>query len=91
MGTQNTTTVDFGATPVDEGTFAIVDAALSGLTYAEAWIMRDSTANNTVLNHEIANAFIRLSCSISGTTLTIHCFLEAGLVTGLIKIRYVAN
>lgn len=91
MGTQSTTTVDFGAVPVDEGSFVIVDANLAGLTYAEVWIMMDSTADNTVLDHEIANALMRTACSISGTNLTVHCFVEAGLVTGQFKLRYAAN
>lgn len=91
MGVQNTATIDFGSTPVIEGSFSIVDAGLSGTTYAEAWFMLDSTANNTVQAHEIANAFIKCACSISGTTLTLHCFVEAGKVTGQFKVRYVGN
>jgi len=91
MGTQNTATIDFGSTPVEEASFAIVDANLSGLTYAEAWFMLDSTATNTTLDHEIANALIKVACSISATTLTANCFVEAGLVTGQFSLRYVAN
>ena len=91
MGTQNTTTIDFGTTPVDTKTFTIVDAALSGLTYAEAWAMRDTTADNGITLHEMANTLMRFACSISGTTLTIVADILMGRVTGQFKIRYVAN
>lgn len=91
MATQGTATVDFGATPVDNATFTISDGSLSGLTYAEAWVMRDSTGDNSVDEHETLGSLARLTCSISGTDLTVYCELLAGFVTGTFKIRYVGN
>ena len=91
MGIQGTTVVDFGSTPVDSATFAVIDAGLSGLTYAEAWIMRDSTASNSVDEHETLGAMMRIMCSIAATTLTLYCELLGGFVSGQVSIRYVAN
>jgi hypothetical protein len=86
-----TATVDFGSTPVDNATFNITDAALSGLTYAEAFWMRESTAQNSVDEHETLASWSRLICSITGTTLTVYCELLAGFVTGQFKLRYAAD
>jgi hypothetical protein len=92
MPTQGTATVDFGATPVDTATFAIVDATLSGLTYAEAWIMRDSVGDNNEDAHEqLAARTGHLPCSIAGTTLTVVVDVLIGFVTGQFKLRYGAN
>ena len=91
MSAQGTSTIDFGATPVDNKTFAIVDANVSGLTYAEAWVMRDSTSDNSVDEHESLAAYSRTACSISGSTLTIYVEMVLGFVTGQFKLRYVAN
>lgn len=91
MSTQGTATIDFGSSPVDEATFNIIDASLSGLTYAEAWFMRDSTADNSVDEHEQIAGRARATCSISGTTLTIYVEILVGFVNGTFKIRYVAN
>ena len=91
MATQGTTTVDFGTTPIAEKTFAIVDATLAGLTYAEAWAMSDSTAGNNTTHHRMFNGLMTKTCSISGTTLTVVCESEFGLVTDTFSLRYVAN
>ena len=91
MATQGTATNDFGSTPVDTGSFNIVDASLSGLTYAEAWVMQGSTATNNATHHQMANSLMSLTCAISGTTLNIIADSIDGLVTGQFSIRYVAN
>ncbi len=91
MATQGTSTINFGATPVDEGTFNINDGTLAGLTYAEAFFMRDSTGDNSVDEHESAASNTRLVCSISGTTLTVYINVLHGFLTGNFVIRYVAN
>ena len=89
---QGTATVDFGATPVDSATFDIVDATLSGLTYAEVWIMGDSTTDNDIDAHEqLASRTGHLPCSISGTTLTVLVDILIGFVIGTFKLRYGAN
>ena len=91
MGMMKTITVNFGATPINQQTFTDTDAGLSGLTYAEAFVMRDSTADNNADAHEQLGSYARLTCSISGTTITIWTELLYGFVTGQFNLRYVAN
>ena len=91
MGMMKTITVDFGSTPIDTKSFTDVDAGLAGLTFVEAWFMRDSTADNPVTFHEMASGLIRVACSITGTTLTLVADVIAGRVTGQFSLRYVAN
>jgi len=88
---QAITTVNFGSAPVDEATFVISDAALAGLTYAEAFVMRESTADNDVDAHMVLATFWKFACSISGTDLTIEGNAWGVLTTGTFKLRYVAN
>lgn len=92
MGTMVTATVDFGSTPIDEATFIVTDGTFSGLTYAEAFFMSDSTTDNSVTEHRQAASLIRLTCSApSGSDVTLHANVLAGYVTGTFKVRVVAN
>lgn len=91
MATQGTATIDFGATPVNSATFAIVDATLAGLTYSEGWFMRDTTAQNNADAHEQIGSYAQVTTSITGTTLTAYVELILGFVTGTFSLRYVAN
>ena len=59
-----TATVDFGATPVEQATFSITDAALIALTYVEPFFMSsDSTADNDANAHEMAGHLIEVVVS----------------------------
>lgn len=92
MSTQGTATIDFGNTPaVDEYSFSVVDGTLAGMTYAEAWFMRDTHADSDETAHEMAATFIQTACSIAGTTLTIVCNVLGWYPIGNFKIRWVAN
>ena len=86
-----TITVDWGATPVNQATFTDIDAGLTGLTYAEAFAMRDATGGNTADEHESFGSYCRFTCSISGTTITIWAESLIGFFTGQFSLRYVAN
>jgi hypothetical protein len=90
MAATATTTVDFGATPVDGKTFTITDAGVSAVSYVEAYIQsNDTTANNTADDHRVAAASMRLSCEPGAGQFNLEAHMIFGLVTGLIKIRYV--
>ena len=91
MGTENTYTADFGVTPVNNAIFVIADANLSGLTFGEVWVMRDTHADNDVDAHEQLGSYSRFTCSISGTNMTVYAEVLIGFVTGNFKLRYVAN
>lgn len=93
MATANTVTIDFGATPVGSAQFTINDAALTGLTYAEAFFMgSDTTADNGAQMHKQAGALLRATCDApSGTNMLVTVESLFGLITGQFKMRYVAN
>lgn len=84
-----TTTIDFGATPVANGTFTITDAGVSSTNYVEAFAMGDSTVDNDLDAHKHAAASWKLLCTpASGSfTLDVTCLID--LCYGTFKIRYV--
>lgn len=93
---RGTATVDFGATPTDEKTFTITDAAMAGLTYIEPFFMgSDSVAGtflsgNTADDHKMAAALIPLSADAPiGNNFNVTALVLRGKVTGSFKIRYV--
>lgn len=92
MAGQNTATIDFGATPVDGGTFTITDAAILATHYVEAFVQHsDTTADNDANDHSVAAASFRLSCLPAAGSFTLEVILLFGMVTGQFKIRYVYN
>ena len=94
MGAQGTAVLDFGAAPVDEATVAVTGQAgiLAG-SHAEAFFMKESTADNGVAEHEEAAALCPLICEsvIAGTGFTIRGMPIAGLATGQFNVRWVWN
>lgn len=82
-------TVDFGATPVDSGTFTISDAGVAADSFVECFMMQDTTADNSATEHQTASASFRLS-ALPGTgsfQLDICCLF--GLCDGEFSVRYV--
>lgn len=88
---KGTTTVDFGSTPTDYGDFTVVDAALNGLTYTEAFFQAsDTTTDNDATSHETMAALSRCVCAAPvGNNMSVRVFIERGLVIGTFKLRYV--
>lgn len=86
---QGVATIDFGATPVDGGTFTITDAAITSSMYVEAFVQHgDTTTDNDADAHSMAAASFRLS-TIPGTgSFTLEVALLFWMVTGTFKIRY---
>jgi hypothetical protein len=93
MSNPGTTTINFGATPVDSATFTITDAALAGLTYGEAFFMgSDSTADNNATLHRQAGATLQATCDAPvGNDMAVTVRSLMGLVTGQFQLRYVAK
>lgn len=84
----NTTTIDFGSTPISSKVFTITDAVIAPTNYVEAFVMIDSTVDNDVNDHRHAAVSWRTSC-LPGTgsfELDIDCLLD--LCSGTFKIRY---
>ena len=94
MATQGTVTVDFGATPVDSATFNFTAAALIGLTYVEAFMMRDdSTGDNDADAHQQLAARCRFTAGTPDGSGNVNVEAEVlvGFVYGTFKLRYAAN
>lgn len=90
MGAAVTTTIDFGATPVDEGTFNIVDASILATSYVEAFVMHNDThVDNDAEAHKAFAICARLVCSANAGSFDLMVSMLAGYVTGNFKIRYV--
>jgi hypothetical protein len=88
MAGTGTATIDFGATPVAEAVLSVVDAAIDPTKYVEAFVMIDSTVDNTVEDHRHAGVSWRLAClaTAGGFDLYVDCL--ADLCHGTFKIRY---
>jgi hypothetical protein len=84
-----TATIDFGSTPVSSKVFTITDAAVQSTNYVEAFVMIDSTVDNTIDDHRHAAVSWRTSClpADGSFELDIDCLLD--LCHGTFKIRYV--
>lgn len=87
-GAAGTTTVDFGATPVDYASFTVTDAGIGATDYVEAFFMIDSTVDNTVDDHSRAAVFCRLVCQAAAGSFTLQVYSLMGLMSGHFKIRY---
>lgn len=92
MGAKGTATLDFGATPSDSASVAVTGQAgiLAG-SAAEAFFMREATADNSAEEHEQASAVVRLVCGsvVAGTGFTIYANVTDGLATGQFNVRWV--
>mgnify|MGYP001608984227 CR=1 FL=1 len=92
MSASGTATIDFGAVPTDEA--AVVVTGQSGIgsgSHAEAFIMRESTADNGLDEHEGLAIYCRLLVGtiIAGTGFTVYATMLAGYATGQFNIRWV--
>jgi hypothetical protein len=87
-GAAGTTTVDFGATPVDYASFTVTDPGIGATDYVEAFFMMDSTVDNTVEDHERAAVFCRLTCLPAAGSFTLKIYSLMGLMSGHFKVRY---
>jgi hypothetical protein len=88
-----TKTIDFGATPVDGGTFVVNDAGFASQTYIEAFIMSaDSTVDNDTQSHMQLAHSAQLACSaVSSNNVTLDIHLLVGLATGTFKVRFATS
>jgi hypothetical protein len=94
MGAQGTAELDFGSTPLREGSVVITGQAgiLAG-SHAEAFIMSEASADNSADAHEQLNDNCTLIVSdiVAGTGFTIKCALLSGLASQRFNIRWVWN
>jgi len=89
VGAWNSTTINFGAVPIDEGTFTVTDTSVDTDSIIVATVMgSDSTVDNDAEAHQLAAAFFRFSAEPSGGSFTLRVLSLFGLCSGLFKVRY---
>lgn len=88
MAGTGTATVNFGATPVANAVFTVTDGSITATSYVEAFVMIDSTIDNTVDDHRHAAASWKLVClpAAGSFELDVTCLID--LCHGTFKIRY---
>ena len=84
-----TATIDFGATPVSEAVITVTDAALLATNYVEAFVMIDTTGDNTANDHRHAATSWKLSCLPANGSFDLYIDCLVDLCHGTFKIRYV--
>lgn len=86
-----TATLDFGVVPADEATILVTgQSGLSAASFLEAFFMKESTADNTVAEHEEAAARCPLVCEfVDATSFNIIASPEAAYGMGTFKVRWV--
>jgi hypothetical protein len=94
VGAQGTATLDFGATPTDTATAVVTgQAGIVAGSAAEAFFMRETTADNGLEEHEEAASVCPLVCGaiVAGTGFTIFADSLGPLAIGQFSVRWVWN
>lgn len=88
MAGHGNATIDFGATPLAEGSFTVTDANITAATVVEPFVLVESTVDNDQESHRHAAASWKLvALPASGSfTLYITCLID--MCHGTFKIRY---
>lgn len=90
MAASGTATIDFGSTPSDEATVTVTGQTdLQSADHIEAWVMRDTTADNGEEAHAALAEEINLICDqdAAGDAFTIYARTGAK-ATGTYKVRW---
>lgn len=88
---QGTATLDFGATPIDDGSVVVTGQSwVTASSLIDAWVMRSTTADNTADEHEALATFGQFIVTdlVVGVGFTIQCNLTLGLCTGTASINW---
>lgn len=88
MAGAGTATINLGSTPGQEFVVTVTDASISAISYVEAFVMIDSTVDNSIEDHKHAYASWKMACNPSAGSfdLYITCMIDACF--GTFKIRY---
>lgn len=92
MGQQISAVIDFG-TGAQEASVSITGlGSILATSFAEAFIMAESNAENSVDDHILASRYITLVCTVpvAATGFTVNAFCEIGL-KGKYNIKAVWN
>ena len=93
MGAVGTAVLDFGAEPgATEATVAVAgQAGILATSSVEAWIQGATSANNTVADHLVAAALLKVTPGIptAGVGFTLYGDTLAGLAAGQFTVQWV--
>ena len=90
-GNIGTATLDFGATPSSEASVSVSgQTGITPTSFAEAWFMARSTADNDADSHKQASAVMRLVCSepVTDVGFTITAYCLHGAAVGTFKVEW---
>lgn len=83
-----TATIDFGSTPVAEGSFTITNAAITTSSYIQAYVMVDSTVDNDADAHKHAAASWQMAAEPGTGDFTLYVTSLIDFCFGTFKVRY---
>lgn len=83
-----TATIDFGSTPVAEGSFTITNAAITTSSYIQAYVMVDSTVDNDADAHKHAAASWQMTAEPGTGDFTLYVTSLIDFCFGTFKVRY---
>lgn len=90
MAASGTATIDFGSTPTDEATVTVTGQTdLQTADHIEAWVMRDTTADNGEEAHAALAEEINLICDQDAAADAFTIYARTGAkATGTYKVRW---
>lgn len=86
--TLGSATIDFGATPVAEGSFTITNASISATSVVQVFVMGDSTVDNDAASHQHAGASWQMTATPAAGSFALNITCLIDLCWGTFKIRY---
>jgi len=87
--TWTTTTIDFGASYVNEGTFTVIDAAVSATSKIQVTISgTSSTATNDADSHKLASAMFKYSYTPAAGSFSLQIHTDFASVSGEFELSY---
>jgi hypothetical protein len=91
MGAKGTAVLDFTSTYSEEASVVVPVASILSGSHVEAFFMLESTAGNTVDDHDQAAVLCQLVCGniVAGTSFTIYGRLKEGLAKDTFNVRWV--
>lgn len=89
LGTQ---TLDFGSSPTQEATVDVTSSGLVAGSHIEAWVQRDSTADNDAASHEMLSEFCRFTCEyLTATTFRVYARVLGALTQKTFTLHWGHN
>ena len=88
MAGKASATIDFGSTPVAEGSFVITDANVTASTVVEPFVLVTSTVDNDAESHRHAAASWQMTALPASGSFTLYVTCLMDLCHGTFMIQY---